>query len=142
MYLTYEEYQQYGGTLDETAFNDIEFEAESYIDWYTFNRLWGQTEYPARLKRCVYRIIKLIELKMQLMGQPTESQKQQSIDGTGNQIASMSNDGVSISYGIVSAHEALELTKKEVDKTIEQQLAGVTNNLGRKLLYRGIYPNE
>lgn len=142
MYLTYEEYQQYGGTLDETAFNDIEFEAESYIDWYTFNRLWGQTEYPPRLKRCVYHIIKLIELKMQLMGQPTESQKQQSIDGTGNQIASMSNDGVSISYSIVSAHEALELTKKEVDKTIEQQLAGVTNNLGRKLLYRGIYPNE
>lgn len=142
MYLTYEEYQQYGGTLDETAFNDIEFEAESYIDWYTFNRLWGQAEYPARLKRCVYHIIKLIELKMQLMGQPTEAQKQQSIDGTGNQIASMSNDGVSISYGIVSAHEALELTKKEVDKTIEQQLAGVTNNLGRKLLYRGIYPNE
>ena len=142
MYLTYVEYQEMGGTLDETAFNDLEFEAESYIDWYTFNRLWGQTEYPSRLKRCMYHIIRLIELKMKLMGQPTITEQQQSVDGTGQMIESMSNDGVSISYNIISAHDALELTKREVDKTIEQQLAGVTNSLGRKLLYRGIYPNE
>lgn len=142
MYLTYAEYQEMGGTLDATAFNDLEFEAESYIDWYTFNRLWNQIEYPPRLKRCMYHIIKLIELKMQLMGQPTISQQQQSTDGTGQMIKAMSNDDVSIEYSIISAHDALEMTKKEVDKTIEQQLAGVTNNLGRKLLYRGIYPNE
>ena len=36
MYLTYNEYREYGGTLDETAFADINFEAESYVDWYTF----------------------------------------------------------------------------------------------------------
>lgn len=143
MYLTYDEYEQFGGTLDETAFNDIEFEAEAYIDWYTFNRLENETEYPPKLKRCVYHIIRLVELKMKLMGQPTVEQQMQSSDGTTSpQIASMSNDGVSISYNIVSAHDALEMTKREVDKTIEQQLAGVTNSLGRKLLYRGIYPNE
>ena len=34
------------------------------------------------------------------------------------------------------------ITGLDVDKTIEMQLAGVTNNLGRKLLYRGLYPNE
>ena len=142
MYLSFDEYQDMGGTLDETAFNDIEFEAETYIDWYTFNRLWGQEEYPPRLKRCVYHIIRLIALKMNLMGQPITTEQQISSANNSPQIASMSNDGVSISYNIVSAHDALELTKKEVDKTIEQQLAGVTNNLGRKLLYRGIYPNE
>lgn len=142
MYLTYEEYQIFGGTLEETAFNDIEFEAESYIDWYTFNRLWNQTEYPPRLKQCVYHIIRLIELKMNLMGQPLVTESQSTSANNSPQIASMSNDGVSISYNVVSAHDALELTKKEVDKTIEMQLAGVTNNLGRKLLYRGLYPNE
>ena len=39
MYLAYEDYQNMGGTLDETAFNDFEFEAETIVDWYTFNRL-------------------------------------------------------------------------------------------------------
>lgn len=141
MYLTYNEYQELGGALDEAAFNDIEYEAEVYIDWYTFNRLWKQTEYPPQLKRCMYRLIRLLERQMSLMGQPTNSSQQQGTAGT-SQIASMSNDGVSISYNIVSAHDALEMTKKEVDRTINQQLAGVTNNLGRKLLYRGIYPNE
>ena len=140
MYLTYNEYQELGGTLDETAFNDVEYEAECHVDWYTFNRLWKQTEYPPQLKRCMYRLIRLIERQMSLMGQPTNS-SQQNVAGT-SQISSMSNDGVSISYNIVSAHDALEMNKKEVDRTIEQQLAGVTNNLGRKLLYRGIYPDE
>ena len=70
MYLTYEEYQNFGGTLDETAFNDIEFEAEAHIDWYTFNRLWKQTEYPERLKKCMFHIIRLLERQLALMGQP------------------------------------------------------------------------
>ena len=39
MYLTYEEYQAYGGQLDETSFNDLEYDAESTVNWYTFNRL-------------------------------------------------------------------------------------------------------
>lgn len=141
MYLTYEEYQIFGGTLEETAFNDIEFEAETYIDWYTFNRLWNQTEYPERLKKCVFHIIRLLERQLALMGQPITASGQSGNTGS-SQIASMTNDGVSISYNVVKAHEALELTRRQVDKTIEQQLAGVTNNLGKRLLYRGIYPDE
>lgn len=141
MYLTYEEYQVFGGTLEETAFNDIEFEAESHIDWYTFNRLWNQTEYPERLKKCMFHIIRLLERQLALMGQPITASGQSS-ETAGSQIASMSNDGVSIHYNVVNAHEALELTRRQVDKTIEQQLAGVTNNLGKKLLYRGLYPDE
>ena len=35
MYLTYIEYQNMGGTLAETAFTDIEFEAETIINYYT-----------------------------------------------------------------------------------------------------------
>ena len=44
-YLTYDEYQQYGGTLDETAYQDVAFEAQSVINWWTFNRLQSETEY-------------------------------------------------------------------------------------------------
>lgn len=141
MYLTYAEYQEYGGTLDETAFNDIEFEAESYIDWYTFNRLWNETEYPERLKRCMNQIIKLIVLRMKLIGEPVTAEQEEGTSDSA-QIASMSNDGVSIHYNIVSAKDALETSKKEINRIIEQQLAGVTNSLGRRLLYRGLYPGE
>ena len=34
MYLTYADYQNMGGTLDETAFNDFEYEAETIVNWY------------------------------------------------------------------------------------------------------------
>ena len=46
MYLTYAEYQAMGGTLSDLDFNFLAYEAESYINWYTFNRLKGNTEIP------------------------------------------------------------------------------------------------
>ena len=55
---------------------------------------------------------------------------------------SQSNDGVSVSFGNMSAKDANASLYKEVEQTIQRQLAGVTNELGRKLLYRGLYPNE
>ena len=59
MYLTYSEYQDFGGTLDETSFNDLEYDAESTVNWYTFNRLqkpeWAAILETEELKRCVYQ---------------------------------------------------------------------------------------
>lgn len=138
MYLTYEEYQNMGGTLDESTFNDFEFEAESQVDWYTFNRLHNSTEYPERLKRCMEALIKLAALKANLLGQ-NGAEEGDTIKGT---IASQSNDGVSIHYNVLSATEAFKLCDDEVGNTIKQYLQGVTNELGRKLLYRGLYPGE
>ena len=44
MYLTYEEYENMGGkTLEETAFEQFEFEARAHIDWWTFSRLQNET---------------------------------------------------------------------------------------------------
>ena len=55
MYLTYAEYQEYGGTLDETTFNNLEFDAESTVNWCTFNRLkrpeWQEALSTEELKR-------------------------------------------------------------------------------------------
>ena len=34
-YLTYDEYSEMGGTLDETLFNTLVLDAQAYIDWYT-----------------------------------------------------------------------------------------------------------
>lgn len=140
-YLTFDEYQEMGGVLDETAFNDLEFEAETYVDWYTFDRLRNETEIPDRVKKCMYHIIKLLNHQIALFS--TDSGSGGSSDDSSNkQIASQSNDGVSVSYNIISASEALELAKNDVNQTIKRYLQGLSNSLGRKLLYRGIYPDE
>ena len=139
MYLTFAEYQEMGGKLDETTFNDYGFEAQCKIDYYTFNRLKNETVIPENVKRLMYRLISLID----------QIQKASIVDGISGDssttqagIASQSNDGVSISYNTLSAHDALDSLQTEIPKLVQQYLSGLTNSLGRKLLYRGLYPGE
>lgn len=137
MYLTYEEYLNMGGTLDETAFDNYLIDAEMLIDWYTFNRLENETVIPEKVKKCVYKLISLADMKSKAFVLGRE------VNGEGNaSVASQSNDGVSISYNTISASQAFDLLKSESENIIKQYLNGVVNSLGRKLLYRGIYPDE
>lgn len=148
MYLSYEEYQEYGGTLDETAFNDLEFDAESTVNWYTFNRLkrpeWEKALESEELKRCMYQLIRLKQMEDALIGA--------SVGGVGAGvgwtkeagITQESNDGVSTSYNTLSSGELMAFlngtkTKKDM---VDQYLSSIVNDLGRKLLYRGVYPGE
>jgi len=148
MYLTFEEYSEYGGTLDEAAFNDLEFDAESTINWHTFNRLkrpeWAEALNTEELKRCVYQLIRLKQMEDALIGA--------SVGGVGTGIGwtkeagitQESNDGVSTSYNTLSSGELMAFlngskTKKDL---IDQYLNSIVNDLGRKLLYRGVYPGE
>lgn len=140
MYLTFEEYYNYGGTLSETAFNQIEFEARSVIDWYTFNRLQNETEFSESVKRCMFSIIDLIQKKKSAFN--TGSSEIASSEESGLTIKSQSNDGVSISYNVMSAENIYKNMDKEFEDTIKMYLQGLYNSLGRKLLYRGIYPGE
>lgn len=139
MYLTYSEYTEMGGTLDETAFNDLEFEARAYVDWVTFNRLWNEEVIPDRVKECIYHIIKLIQNKLEALNANPDSSSSE--DGSGN-IMSQSNDGVSITFNRLSAKETIEAMDKELQDAIQRYLQGITNSLGRKLLYRGLYAGE
>lgn len=139
MYLLYSEYVNMGGTLDETLFNELEFEAEAQVDWYTFNRLQNEKDLPERLKRCMYALINLIYKVQQASLLGDDGSGDSSINAA---VASQSNDGVSISYNVVSAQQAVELSEKEIKDIIEQGLQGVMNSLGRKVLYRGLYPGE
>ena len=137
MYLTYEEYLNMGGTLDEAAFDNYLMDAEMLIDWYTFNRLENETVIPEKVKKCAYKLISLEDMKSKAFVLGRE------VNGEGNaSVASQSNDGVSISYNTISASQAFDLLKSESENIIKQYLNGVVNSLGRKLLYRGIYPDE
>ena len=140
MYLTYDEFTEFGGTLDEATFNLLEFQAESEIDWYTFNRLQNEVELPDKVKQCMYFLIEMIYTKQAATSIPLQNGTTTS--GASASIASQSNDGVSISYNVVSASEIVEKYQDEIKSCIQKYLQGVKNSLGRKILYRGIYPGE
>lgn len=139
MYLTYEEYTQMGGTLDEATFNDLEFEAEALVNWYTFNRLKKDTTFPDELKRLMKFLVNLAYAKATMVGTVNGSA---SSEGVGKTITSQSNDGVSVSYNILSAKDMVEGIKTDSKDAIERHLQGVMNEAGQVLLYRGVYPNE
>ena len=138
MYLTYSEYQNMGGTLEEAAFNDFEFEAESIINWYTFNRLTKELEFSDTVKRLMYRLISLCQLKQNALsvGQPTDGS---TMSGA---VASQSNDGFSTSFNVLSASAGIEASDAEIKRLIHSYLSAEVNSLGHKLLYRGLYPDE
>lgn len=139
MYLNYDEFQNYGGTLDETTFNEYSFEAESLINYWTFNRLIEDTEVSENVKRCTYKLISLIKQKADAL---TLGASVDDTNASSAAITSQSNDGVSISYNALSASQLLENSKTEFEDTIKRYLQGVRNSLGQLVLYRGIYPNE
>ena len=142
-YLTYDEYQDVGGTLDETEFDYYAYEAESYIDWYTFNRLHNNKTIPDAVKRCELFLIKFIQERLAALGVSVgNSGGSTSPADLLKSVMSQSNDGVSVSYSTMSAKDVLESSKAEIEQAIKRYLQGVTNELGRKLLYRGLYPNE
>lgn len=136
MYLTYDEYQRMGGTLDETNFDNFRFQAEAQINYYTFNRLRGNASIPEAVKRLTRYLIDLMEKKASAFSLGKGS------SDTDAHITSQSNDGVSISYNGMAPSDLIELCKTDSLNAIKSYLEGVTNEAGHKLLYRGLYPGE
>lgn len=140
MYLTYAEYQTMGGILDEATFNDFEMEAQTVVDWHTFSRFQDDTQYPDGLRRCVYQLIKIAQAQQSVLA-PGEVLTDDG--GTGSvAVSSRSNDGVSVSYNVMSANELFSTLKQESEDIVQRYLQGVMNQAGRKVLYRGLYAGE
>ena len=138
MYLTYEDYKSYGGTLDKSAFDKFNYKAKVKIDYCTDNKLCNDSVFGEKIKRATAEIIDLLS---------TYAEYQNIVTNTKTPVvASQSNDGVSVSYGgyignttpsdLQSASDKLD---KDIIKVIRQYLAGETNQSGECLLYRGVY---
>ena len=136
MYLTYSEYQSMGGTLPETIFNDYEYQAESLINYRTFNRLVNDEVIPTAVKRLVKHIIDLVykQSSSMVLGNDENS--------SGTHILAQSNDGVSIQYSSMASTDLFTLCDKEIQKAISLYLQGVSNSAGHNLLFRGLYKGE
>ena len=136
MYLTYSEYQSMGGTLPETIFSDYEYQAESLINYRTFNRLVNDEVIPTAVKRLVKHIIDLVykQSSSMVLGNDENS--------SGAHILAQSNDGVSIQYSSMASTDLFTLCDKEIQKAISLYLQGVSNSAGHNLLFRGLYKGE
>lgn len=104
-YLTYNEYIELGGTLEEMPFKILELEARQSVDKYTFGRLKNREEQNQEVKLLVYRLMTLIE-------------SYKSLEQQNKAIASENTDGYSISYSTpsTSTTEAQESEKKALVK--------------------------
>lgn len=123
-YLTYEEYQQYGGTLPETDFTIYEFKCRKRIDYLTDCRVQAMESVPEAVKLCMMSLINI----------DNKSGVEAQIDNP--VVTSFSTDGYSESYG-----KAIGAADAEASMTaaIKSSLYGELDDNGVPLLYRGVY---
>lgn len=124
MYLTYQEYQAYGGTVSESAFPTEEFKARKRIDYLTDCRVQSMQTVPESVKLCMTTIIN------------TDAAMSADALASSPLVASFSTDGYSESYG--SAEEQKAVINAAIDRQIKEMLYGDLDDSGVPLLYRGL----
>ena len=136
MYLTYDEFIAFGGTLDIPTFNRYEFKARKLIDSYTANRVSKMAEVPDAVKRCMFELI-----SQEAVFDTANSTK----TGGSGLVASFNTDGYSESYAVGNGNAGNYLAelRKGVDntqiQTILDMLAYEYDDNNVKLLYRGVF---
>ena len=123
-YLTYEEYQDLGGTLQETPFNILELEARKNIDKYTFGRLKDLEQQINEVKICEFKLIGLLN---------TYS----SYENQNKSISSENTDGYSISYA-QSTENVSKAKINEIKSIIKSDLSECYLEDGTPYLYVGV----
>lgn len=122
-YLTYAEYQNYGGTLPQTAFPQLEFKCRKRIDYLTDTRVQAMQSVPEAVKLCMVCLIDL-ESKVGIVAQ---------VDNP--VVTSFNTDGYSENYGkALGAGEA----NKSMNEAVKAYLYGEVDDNGTPLLYRGV----
>lgn len=126
-YLTYDEYKALGGSLDQTPFNLLEFEARKRIDNRTQNRIKYMSSNPDEIKLCVNAMINTLEQYV------ADSSK-----GTNKNIASESIDGYSVSFITGSQiQEAIKSKKSELEDIMQTYLGDIRTSDNIPVLYLG-----
>lgn len=125
-YLTYNEYQELGGTLEETPFNLLEYEARKQIDLRTQRRLVGLDTIPDDVKLCDFHLISKIESYAKTI--QTTSQ---------NNVAQETIDGYSVAYLSPSEISNIVSSKNfELQDIMMTDLYGVIVN-NEHIIYNG-----
>lgn len=119
-YLSYGEYRQLGGNLDEMPFNILELRARRKVDERTLGRLKNLSSQITEVKACIFRLIEVMD----------NNEKKSS-----KNIASESTDGYSVNYGNPSTSKE---NAKQYDDIIRDYLLTCKLEDGTPYLYCGV----
>lgn len=122
-YLSYNEYIELGGMLEELPFNELEFECRKIIDEKTQNRLNNIDEIPQEVKLCEFKMINCI------------NKYQENMLKSQNGITSENIDGYSVTYG--SSEKIISEKNYELEEIVTTSLFGVIVN-NEHLIYLGV----
>ena len=125
-YLSYEEYMELEGTLEEVPFNELEYECRRIIDSRTQNRLKNADEIPQEVKMLENKMIQTLQ------GYYVSLNKAQS------GVASENTDGYSVTY--IPSSQISQLIEGKIDvlqDLVSTYLFGVIVN-NEHLLYCGV----
>ena len=120
-YLSYEEYQEIGGTLDLTAFKRNIDRACGFIDLYTKSRLQSVKTVSQRAKACVRDLTEYLAQNLP----------------NGKAITSKSQSAGGVSESESYATKTLEEASGDMLNIVYDYLATETDDCGTPLLYRG-----
>lgn len=123
-YLTYEQYQAWGGTLTEAAFNLAEIKARARIDAMTQGRVARMASVPEQVQAAMMEIIQV------------DSAYSAAAQAAAPVAASFTTDGYSETYGSVESRTAA--IEKQLTASIETLLDGITDDDGVPLLFAGV----
>lgn len=104
-YITYQEYQDLGGSLSEADFVIAERKAQRYLDVFTFNRIPKLTTIPDVVKECLVELTDMVK-------------RRQDETENGNNVTLYSNGVESIQYSVKSD----EAVKKELYQVVTDWL--------------------
>lgn len=123
-YLTYAEYQAFGGTMTETAFNVAEVKARARIDSMTQGRVARMQTVPEAVQIAMMEIIGV------------DATYSASAQASNPIAASFTTDGYSESYG--SAESRTASVESRLNSDLETLLGGLVDDEGTPLLYAGV----
>lgn len=123
-YLTYAQYQTWGGTMTEAAFNLAEIKARARIDAMTQGRVAVMQTVPEQVQAAMMEIINV------------DSTYSAAAQAAAPVVASFSTDGYSESYG--SAESRTAAIEKQLTASILTLLDGVVDDNGVPLTFAGV----
>ena len=123
-YLTYAQYQAWGGTLPESAFNLAEIKARSRIDAMTQGRVAHMAAVPEQVQAAMMEIIQV------------DGTYSAAAQAAAPVAASFTTDGYSETYG--SAESRTAAIEKQLTAAISTLLDGLTDDEGTPLLFAGV----
>ena len=122
-YMTYAEYQDFGGHEDADTFRVLEFKSRKLIDYLTDCRVQDMTEVPEAVKLC----------QLSLMSMEAKAGTEAQI--TNPAVTSFNVEGYQESYGNLPDADA---ARSQMAGVVRSMLYGETDDYGTPLLYLGV----